>query len=95
MSESNLNTKVFDGQVAGHGNILILPNETLIKRSCKTEIDFYKLVEDKNLPIRKFMPKCYNHDPSFDEIKKNLYQQMTTLYILIWKIYYYHLKIQQ
>jgi len=70
MSSTNEETRIFDGQVAGHGNILVLPNETLVKRSSQTEIDFYKLVEDKNLPIRKFMPKCYNFDPSFIKIKE-------------------------
>jgi len=63
-------TKIFDGQVAGHGNILQLPNDSLVKVSSQTEIDFYKIVEEKNIPIKNFMPKCYNFDPYFEEVKE-------------------------
>ncbi|ORX83677.1 SAICAR synthase-like protein [Anaeromyces robustus] len=75
-------TQIFDGQVAGHGNILQLPNDTLVKVSSQTEIDFYKIVEEKNIPIKKFMPKCYNFDPYFEEVKeKYLPKEDNKIYI--------------
>lgn len=83
METSNSGAKEFEGQVAGHGSsILILPNDTLLKRSCATEIDFYRIAEEKNIPLKKFMPKCYNFDPSFEVIKeKYIPANDTTLYI--------------
>ncbi len=73
MGTSNSGVKEFDGQVAGHGSsILILPNNTLLKQSCSTEIEFYRLAEEKNIPLKKFMPKCYNFDPSFEDIKSKV-----------------------
>jgi len=62
--------KTFDGQVAGHGGILQLPNGTLIKGSNEVELNFYKAVQDLNLPLRKFMPECYNFTPEFQQIKE-------------------------
>jgi len=62
--------KTFDGQVAGHGGILQLPNGTLIKGSNEVELNFYKAVKDLNLPLRKFMPECYNFDPEFQQIQE-------------------------
>jgi len=62
--------KSFNGQVAGHGGIIQLPNGSLIKGTNETELNFYKTVHYSNLPIKKYMPKCFNFDPSFEEIKK-------------------------
>jgi len=62
--------KTFDGQVAGHGGILQLPNGSLIKGSNEVELNFYKAVKDYNLPLRRFMPECYNFDPSFKQIEE-------------------------
>jgi len=62
--------KTFDGQVAGHGGILQLPNGTLIKGSNEVELNFYKAVKDLNLPLKKFMPECYNFSPEFEQIKE-------------------------
>jgi len=83
MGTSNSGAKEFEGQVAGHGSsILILPNDTLLKRSCSAEIEFYRIAEEKNIPLKKFMPKCYNFDPSFEVIKeKYIPANDTTLYI--------------
>jgi len=69
----NEEAKIFDGQVAGHGNIVVLPNGTLLKLSTETELEFYKLVEDNNIPLGKFMPKCYNYEPGFEQIKGRNY----------------------
>jgi len=65
--------KTFDGQVAGHGGILQLPNGSLIKGSTDVELNFYKAVKDCNLPLKKFMPDCYNFDPEFKQIEGNFY----------------------
>jgi hypothetical protein len=62
--------KTFDGQVAGHGGILQLPNGSLIKGSTDVELNFYKAVKDCNLPLKKFMPDCYNFDPEFKQIEE-------------------------
>jgi len=62
--------KTFDGQVAGHGGILQLPNGSLIKGSNDVELAFYKVVKDYNLPLKKFMPECYNFDPSFQKVQE-------------------------
>jgi len=66
----NGNVKTFDGQVAGHGGILQLPNGSLIKGTNNVELNFYKIVKDYNLPLKKFMPECYNFDPSFQKIQE-------------------------
>jgi len=68
----NGNVKTFDGQVAGHGGILQLPNGSLIKGTNNVELNFYKIVKDYNLPLKKFMPECYNFDPSFQKIQGRL-----------------------
>ncbi|KAL6633130.1 SAICAR synthase-like protein [Neocallimastix californiae] len=83
MSTQVTETKSFDGQVAGHGNILILPNNILIKRSYPKEINFYKLIKEKNLPLQNFMPKCYNHDPSYEEIKEKYIPKDGVVYIVM------------
>jgi len=62
--------KTFDGQVAGHGGILQLPNGSLIKGSTEVELNFYKAAKDMNLQLRKFMPECYNFDPEFKQIEE-------------------------
>jgi len=88
MSTQVTETKSFDGQVAGHGNILILPNNILIKRSYPKEINFYKLIKEKNLPLQNFMPKCYNHDPSYEEIKGIIKMSKYKNLILIILLFY-------
>lgn len=62
--------KIFTGQVAGHGQILQLPNGSLVKPSCPVELAFYQIVKENNLPLINFMPECYNFDDSWEEIKK-------------------------
>jgi len=73
--------KTFDGQVAGHGGILQLPNGSLIKGSNEVELNFYKAVKEYNLPLKKFMPECYNFDPSFKEIEEQYLQNKQGCFI--------------